>query len=584
MSGAATANPPSTSSAPSISGKPAGPSLKKQWDLKDPPPLGSGTNEKAKKFVEDFKSAMVNVKDCLQSTKINAEKPKHDAMVGKRDQIYADFPAKLAEINKVEAKADAVSKPFLARAQALSSEAYTLRLATDKSLRAWQGKETDYNRAVGQIEELEKWDEKDQIKTFRKSSDEIRTATNENKFDESVKKFDELQVKLKPEWGEYEKVKPGLAKIDLAKLKKPPLDLTDLRRDLDSTSKEVAAGIEAEKTIEATEKSEGVSRDKPEEAGGQKITLNDAEKKELANLVKWLEQKRSNMATPLGQMNEALGRVAKILDKLKYMDPDPKFFDAEFWRDLDARHNTLKATLASHAASLIHLVLFIKDASDPKEFSKAIVHFIGDDAAHRLEKVAEPQPKDLSVEVAALGQAVDKLNSEKFKDAKGEIEALQGQISKDAKKFGEQQQAYKNEFKGFAASIKNLASKAKKIPPKFEKMLMAITDARMKSKTAREVLPAATLFDPKWKEHSERFDKLGEPIFHGPDVGKSGNYMRDMIVYQIGGDQYAFRESRASIQKMKEQLDLVKKLHESGTKLDELFKKWTTALTGSSPV
>jgi hypothetical protein len=572
-----------TTSPPPASSKPAGPSLKKQWDLKDPAPLGSGTNEKAKKFLEDFKAAMVEVNNCLQSTKINAEKAKHDAMVGKRDQIYGEVPAKLAEINKDEAKADSVSKPFLDRARALGGEANTLRIAADKSFSAWRTKETEYNRAVTQIEELEKWDEKDQIKTFRKSSDEIRSATNENKFDEAVKTFEQLQVKLKPEWAEYEKVRPGLAKLDPAKLK-GTIDVTDLRRDLDSTSKVVAEGIEAEKVIETTEKSEGVSRDKPEDAGGNKITLTQAEKKELLNVANWLEQKRKNMAEPLNRMNEALGKVASNLDELKVLDPDPKFFDAEFWAELDKRHNKLKATLTSHAASLIHMVLFIKDASDPKETAKAIVHLIGDEGAHRLEKFGEPEPQDLSVQVAAIGQYVSKLASDKFKDKVKVLKDLQDQISKDAQLFGGAQQAYKNEYQKYATSVKELASKAKKIPPKYEKMLMAITDARMKSKTAREVLPASTLFEPKWKAHYDRFKSLGEPIFHGPDVGKkTDNYMRDRIVYQIGGDQYAFRENRASIQKMKGQLELVKKLQESGAKLEELYKKWTTAVTGSSP-
>jgi hypothetical protein len=211
--GTATAAPP-VSSQPTSS-KPAGPSLKKQWDLTDPPPLDSGTNEKAKTFVNDFKAAMEPVKQCLLYTKVNAEKPKHDAMINKRDPLYAEFPSKLAEVNKDESKADAISKPFLDRARALSGEANKLKQDTEKSLKAWQAKEPAYTKSEQEIEELEKWKGDDEgYKNLRKAADEVRSAINENKYDEAVKRLTQLETNLKPIFEAYQKQKAAKETYD----------------------------------------------------------------------------------------------------------------------------------------------------------------------------------------------------------------------------------------------------------------------------------------------------------------------------------------------------------------------------------
>ncbi len=216
MGGPATLNPPTSSSAPATIGPPAGPSLKKQWDLTDPPPLASGTNEKAKKFVDDFKGAMEPVKQCLLYTKINAEKPKHDEMVTKRDAIYNQFPSKLGEINNDEAKADSISKPVLDGARKLAGEANQLKQKAEASRKAWQAKEPAYTKSVEQLEELDKWGEwADMVfANVRKLRTDILAATNENKYDEAVKLLDQHLKNLKPLYDEYLKQKAAKEKYD----------------------------------------------------------------------------------------------------------------------------------------------------------------------------------------------------------------------------------------------------------------------------------------------------------------------------------------------------------------------------------
>jgi hypothetical protein len=257
MGGPATASPPSK---PATSSQPAGPSLKKQWDLTDPPPLESGSNDKAKKFVEDFKAAMEPVKQCLLYTKINAEKPKHDAMINKRDQLYAEFPSKLVEINKDESKADAISKPFLDRAKNLGGEANKLKQDTENSLKAWQAKEPTYNKSEQEIQELEKWGDKE-FENLRTAGNSIQTATNENKYDEAVKLLDQHLTKLKPVYEQYVKQKPAKEKYD-AEFKKiepqlpkasPPSTgkLAPALADIADVQKQMEAAVQARDYVQA---------------------------------------------------------------------------------------------------------------------------------------------------------------------------------------------------------------------------------------------------------------------------------------------------------------------------------------------
>jgi hypothetical protein len=223
MSGPATCDPSTTTCPPATSSQAPTGGLKQQWDLKDPPPLDSGTNEKAKKFTEDFKASMEPVKQCLLYTKVNAEKPKHDEMVSKRDKLYTDFPAKQAGINKDETKADSISKPVLESARKLSTDANNLKQKTENSLKSWQAKEPEYDKAVVQIEELETWGDKMAV-DLRKSATEIRTAANDNKYDEAVKRLVQLQTNLKPTYDEYTKQKAAKEKYDPAlKLLEPRL-------------------------------------------------------------------------------------------------------------------------------------------------------------------------------------------------------------------------------------------------------------------------------------------------------------------------------------------------------------------------
>lgn len=551
-----------TTSPPPASSKPAGPSLQKMWDLKDPAPLGSGTNDKAKKFLEDFKAAMVNVNDCLQSTKINAEKAKHEAMVGKRDQIYGEVPGKLAEINKDEAKADAVSKPFLDRARALSGEAHTLRIATDKSYSAWRAKETAYNTAVGQIEQLENWDTDGKYKPLRKSSDDIRSTTNENKFDEAVKMFDQLQAKLKPEWAEFEKVKPGLDKIDRAKLKFPIKDSNDLKKvlqDLESTKTDVKAALMAYQQMSLDSLRPPKA---PKGGAGKKQVLSDEAKQKLNQAKLFLNSQQTAMTATIRNMQAKEREIASIRDNQK--EGLLKELPPEFWRDLDAKHSEVLAALTTY------LKLAIKVGFSVEHLAELAL----EEGAEHLNEAAQGHPKDLTPQVTKLGEALNGLVKHvKEGEQKRIKDGLAGLLA-DAKTLADNMKNYEDGYKNYSKTVDLLVKALKdNLSAEVAAILKSATQAIMSSKTARAMLEGTSLKEEKCKEYGDLLKPpLGTLIFVGPEAGQGLG--RNMVVYQKGSEQNCYNVPRGPLENGLPLLEHVNFLYKSAADLEKLHKEW----------
>jgi hypothetical protein len=53
----------------------------------------------------------------------------------------------------------------------------------------------------------------------------------------------------------------------------------------------------------------------------------------------------------------------------------------------------------------------------------------------------------------------------------------------------------------------------------------------------------------------------------------------NLVVYQRGSSQYAYRESSQTIQDLPPQLEPVKQVHASGPTIDAIFDKWNNALS-----
>src|SRR5205085_234015 len=132
-----------------------------QWGLSDPQLGEIGSSEQAKKFADSFKEAMDPINKCLQYTVVNAEKAKNDSFVADRDKSYSDFQEAQKKIDPAdESKAKDDIEAVLKAAEALSAKTTQFKEATEKSVSAWKAKEPELDKAVPQIEELEKWEYK----------------------------------------------------------------------------------------------------------------------------------------------------------------------------------------------------------------------------------------------------------------------------------------------------------------------------------------------------------------------------------------------------------------------------------------
>jgi len=251
MGGTATFPPP-TSSQPTPASKPASGGLKQCWDLKEPQLGEVGSSEQAKKFSQAFKAAIDPVNRCLQYTKCNAEKEKHEAMVAKRDYQYTNYQSVQGQIDpKDEAKAKGPIDQYLNQTRALAGEANTLKQQTEKSVNAWKAKEAAFDKAVLQVEELRDFKFKD-LKAHSDLATEIQTAVNVHKFDDAVAKFGQLATNLPPAYEEYKKQKQAKEyrekkwkdlkpRIDNLVADKPPIG--NACTELDNATKEMDQAV-----------------------------------------------------------------------------------------------------------------------------------------------------------------------------------------------------------------------------------------------------------------------------------------------------------------------------------------------------
>ena len=128
-----------------------------------------------------------------------------------------NFQAAQAKIDPAdEAKAKGDIDVVLNTARGFAAKASQVKQATEKSVNAWKAKEVEYEKTVGQVEELEKWKEKS-APDLRKLATTIQTAVNDRKYDDAVTNFTQLSTNIKPIYAEYLKQKGAKDKYESAR-------------------------------------------------------------------------------------------------------------------------------------------------------------------------------------------------------------------------------------------------------------------------------------------------------------------------------------------------------------------------------
>ena len=189
-----------------------GDGLKKTWGVAEP--AATGSDKQSQQFRAAFEKEVGVVNGHLQFTSANAEATPHQAFVGRRDALYPAFQSALGKIDRaVPAKAQADIDKVLGDAKALCGEVGTFRKAAEKAQKEWLARQTKYDAAVHQVEELEAWEDP-KAAALRGLVDGIRGHVDERRFSVASTTLDQLLPKLKPIYDDYLKQKEAKPKYE----------------------------------------------------------------------------------------------------------------------------------------------------------------------------------------------------------------------------------------------------------------------------------------------------------------------------------------------------------------------------------
>jgi hypothetical protein len=163
----------------------------------------AGSDKQAQDFQAAFQKEQGSINEHLQYTAANAEAARHAPLAARRDALFSAFQAALAKIDRKDpAKAQGAIDKVLADARALGAEVATFRQQAEKAKNDWDARQSKYDEAVAQTEELEAWGDT-KAPVLRGLVDGIRSKANERQYAQATSTLDPLLPKLAPIYEAY---------------------------------------------------------------------------------------------------------------------------------------------------------------------------------------------------------------------------------------------------------------------------------------------------------------------------------------------------------------------------------------------
>ena len=217
--------------------------LKGQWGVDEPAQAGS--DEQSNKFKADFQAELGRTNEHLQYTAAHADSAEHAPMSAKRDALTPAFQSALAQIDPANAgKAQGAIDTVLANARSVGAEVAAFREAAEKAYDSWQQRQPAFDTAIGQIEELEAWEDP-KAPTLRTVAGMIQKQVDQRQYAPAGTALDQLQPTLQPIYEEYQKQKAAKEQFEplLADLQPRVTDaMVDKYAKLKPKQTEIAAG------------------------------------------------------------------------------------------------------------------------------------------------------------------------------------------------------------------------------------------------------------------------------------------------------------------------------------------------------
>ncbi|MBC7939917.1 MAG: hypothetical protein H7Z19_09180, partial [Chitinophagaceae bacterium] len=177
-------------------------------------PAQAGSDQQSQQFKASFQGELGKINENLQYTATHAEQAKHGPMAGKRDALTPAFQSALAQIDPANTgKAQGAIDSTLSTTRSVGAEVSAFREAAEKAYDDWQTRQGDFDTSIGQIEELEAWEDA-KAPTLRQVSGMIQKQVDQRQYAPAGVAFDALKPKLAPIYEEYQKQKAAKEQFD----------------------------------------------------------------------------------------------------------------------------------------------------------------------------------------------------------------------------------------------------------------------------------------------------------------------------------------------------------------------------------
>lgn len=352
------------------------------------------------------------------------------------------------------------------------------------------------------------------------------------------------------------------------------VDLSGLRKDLQSAGPSLQKTFDAERSMDAAAARDNVDLEDPKSAVANRPPsgLSDQDKTNLHASFAQVEQARVQMAHILHEMqatSKELATAIKLQLSLK-RPPDEPDLTQEQKDQLSQTRRLIAATILDGLSQIVSVFL-----DDKFMLEKLGLAIIGTDAVKDQVKGADEELERHLKKIDELGDKLERTlertitalqdaATDQIRDLKEKWRVEQGD-------WAEQAKIYKNALHDYQKLVLSVTAKGGG-GPGFEQTFASILLAAQTSQCARSRLNTARLRPDAAKVF------LAELQNPGTLVGKELKNP-DVVFYEKGGKIFSFvGETSASLQDLAKQVQKVNDFYKSSARIDRIFKKWKDAL------
>jgi hypothetical protein len=357
------------------------------------------------------------------------------------------------------------------------------------------------------------------------------------------------------------------------------VDLSQLKQDLAKTGPLMKQALDAAQEMNDAAARAGIDIRDPGKALAGATSLTAQEKTDIAQSLDQVQAGVNDVYKTMHLMTEQRDLLKAEEQTLRSL---PEKLKEDFFKDLKA-----KADDAVGGWEHIWDFMNVMSQLTPTKLISNMAHALaGTDQVKDLVKALFDDEDARNARIAQLGETVNALITAAGQDATRKIQIYYKAMEDLKDDYFRASRLLRRELGHYHKVISSVASKVgSALPDLVAKAGAAIEDALSLSTKVRTTLDATqTLARQKYEGQWTQLKYPGKLVLDAPDEGEpvAPGMMTvggDLTVYEKGGKQYAYRESTKTLQNLVEQLEVVRRVWDSGKRVDEVFEKWSDALS-----